>query len=257
MAGPGSYKYNFATNKGKGPKLLQSSFVESGQNVNDYYVSGNLLCRKSETSSPISMSGSLPKINQTFSGLDKFMKSRIFLKDTSSHNSSRLLNRSEISRIGGESQRQTRGGSPRFDDSTIGVREILGKETESDSIANVELSNLIKKVGRQIRRGHSETPNRHISPLPSDRKLHIPLKALPEIHLNNSFALTPMPMKNTLDWSPSEKGRRDSYLTGMAGQNRTLEMAKRRIRPRANISPKKKHNNSFSNGLYIRTPFDF
>jgi len=248
--GPGSHRYSISTNKGRGPKLLSSSFVESGQNVNDYYYSGNLLCKKVEEFSPRNSKDGFPKIHQTFRGLDKFLRSRIFLKDASGNASPRDQSKSELSRIlenGSRLQPRSSSVLSRIRDRTIEPKEVEQKDL--DTIDTIELSQFVKH--KNHRKG-SATPDRQISPLNSFRKPHIPLSILPDVHLNRSFVRTLTPLKQRIDLSPIAKDRKDYYLTA---QSQTLEKAKRRIRPKVYVNGQKK-NNSFAGGLFIRNPFD-
>jgi len=245
--GPGRNKFKYTTNPGVGPKLLQTSFVEGGQNPNDYYYAGNLLCRKKTSQSPLHEQRSLPRINETFNGLDRHMRSRIFLRDASGNASTRTLNKSELGRA---NPRHTRSSSLYIEEAPTDVRELLDRVNNlkaKDTISVEELNKRLHIVSRDRSPARSESQS---SPVNSNRKFSSsPIKQFSDYHTNYSFVVPTIQERGELS-TPAEKERKEYYLTA---HHRVLERAKRRIRPRVYVESHKK-NNSFSNGLYIRTP---
>ncbi len=182
------------------------------------------------------------------------MRSRIFLRDASGNASTRTLNRSEHGRATANNPRHTKSSSLYLEESPKSVRDLLSRISHlkvSETISHDDLNRKFGLATRERRPSRSESQSQ-LSPMGSTRKPSSPIRQFSDINTNYSFVVSPIKERGEISTAPVEKERKEYYLTS---QHRVLERAKRRIRPRVYVESHKK-NNSFSNGLYIRTPLD-
>jgi len=195
---------------------------------------------------------SLPQINETFGGLDRHIRSRIFLRDASGNASTRTLNKSERGRATANNPRHTKSSSLYLEESPTSVRDLLSRISHLKVSETISHEDLNRQFGLGTRERKPSRSESQLSPMTSTRKPSSPLRQFSDYHTNYSSAVSPIKERGEITTAPVGKERKEYYLTA---HHRVLERAKRRIRPRVYVEGHKK-NNSFSNGLYIRTPLD-